>query len=239
MSGTARAEEIAKFDALADRWWDPRGPMAPLHAMNPLRCGWVAERLARRLGRQGEDLSGLRVLDVGCGAGLASEALARRGASVTGIDAAGAALEAARAHAARSGLEIDYRAARPEELTGEWDAVVSLEVIEHVAPEERPAFLGALARLTRPGGAVFLSTLNRTPRAFLMAKLGAEYVLRLLPRGTHDWKLFMTPAELGTGLREAGLRVEDIAGMSFDPLSRRWKATRDVGVNYILMAGRD
>lgn len=239
MSGTARAEEIAKFDALADRWWDPRGPMAPLHAMNPLRCGWVAERLARRLGRPGEDLSGLRVLDVGCGAGLASEALARRGASVTGIDAAGAALEAARAHAARSGLEIDYRAARPEELTGEWDAVVSLEVIEHVAPEERPAFLGALARLTRPGGAVFLSTLNRTPRAFLMAKLGAEYVLRLLPRGTHDWKLFMTPAELGAGLREAGLRVEDIAGMSFDPLSRRWKATRDVGVNYILMAGRD
>lgn len=239
MSGTARAEEIAKFDALADRWWDPRGPMAPLHAMNPLRCGWVAERLARRLGRQGEDLSGLRVLDVGCGAGLASEALARRGASVTGIDAAGAALEAARAHAVRSGLEIDYRAARPEELSGEWDAVVSLEVIEHVAPEERPAFLGALARLTRPGGAVFLSTLNRTPRAFLMAKLGAEYVLRLLPRGTHDWKLFMTPAELGAGLREAGLRVEDIAGMGFDPLSRRWKATWDVGVNYILMAGRD
>ncbi|AWV22907.1 2-octaprenyl-6-hydroxyphenol methylase [Roseomonas mucosa] len=239
MSGTARAEEIAKFDALADRWWDPRGPMAPLHAMNPLRCGWVAERLARRLGRPGEDLSGLRVLDVGCGAGLASEALARRGAAVTGIDAAGAALEAARAHAALSGLEIDYRAARPEEVSGEWDAVVSLEVIEHVAPEERPAFLGALARLTRPGGAVFLSTLNRTPRAFLMAKLGAEYVLRLLPRGTHDWKLFMTPAELGAGLREAGLRVEDISGMGFDPLSRRWRATRDVGVNYMLMAGKD
>lgn len=239
MSGTARAEEIAKFDALADRWWDPRGPMAPLHAMNPLRCGWVAERLARRLGRPGEDLSGLRVLDVGCGAGLASEALARRGAAVTGIDAAGAALEAARAHAALSGLEIDYRAARPEEVSGEWDAVVSLEVIEHVAPEERPAFLGALARLTRPGGAVFLSTLNRTPRAFLMAKLGAEYVLRMLPRGTHDWKLFMTPAELGAGLREAGLRVEDISGMGFDPLSRRWRATRDVGVNYMLMAGKD
>ena len=239
MSGTARAEEIAKFDALADRWWDPRGPMAPLHAMNPLRCGWVAERLARRFGRPGEDLSGLRVLDVGCGAGLASEALARRGAAVTGIDAAGAALEAARAHAALSGLEIDYRAARPEEVSGEWDAVVSLEVIEHVAPEERPAFLAALSRAVRPGGAVFLSTLNRTPRAFLMAKLGAEYVLRLLPRGTHDWKLFMTPAELGAGLREAGLRVEDISGMGFDPLSRRWRATRDVGVNYMLMAGKD
>ncbi|MHB0677594.1 bifunctional 2-polyprenyl-6-hydroxyphenol methylase/3-demethylubiquinol 3-O-methyltransferase UbiG, partial [Roseomonas mucosa] len=157
----------------------------------------------------------------------------------TGIDAAGAALEAARAHAALSGLEIDYRAARPEEVSGEWDAVVSLEVIEHVPPEERPAFLAALSRAVRPGGAVFLSTLNRTPRAFLMAKLGAEYVLRMLPRGTHDWKLFMTPAELGAGLREAGLRVEDISGMGFDPLSRRWRATRDVGVNYMLMAGKD
>ena len=150
MSGTARAEEIAKFDALADRWWDPRGPMAPLHAMNPLRCGWVAERLARRFGRPGEDLSGLRVLDVGCGAGLASEALARRGAAVTGIDAAGAALEAARAHAALSGLEIGYRAARPEEVSGEWDAVVSLALTctsSNPAARTAPTAFGPRARI--------------------------------------------------------------------------------------------
>ncbi|MBP0494727.1 bifunctional 2-polyprenyl-6-hydroxyphenol methylase/3-demethylubiquinol 3-O-methyltransferase UbiG [Roseomonas indoligenes] len=232
--GTVRASEVAKFDALAAEWWQPRGPMAPLHAMNPLRTGWIADRLAARHGRAGRDLSGLRVLDVGCGAGLASEALARFGAEVTGLDAAGAALSAARAHAKAGGLSIDYREGRPEDLSGTWDAVVSLEVIEHV--EERAEFLAALARVARPGGAVFLSTLNRTPRSFLIAKLGAEYVLRLLPRGTHDWKMFVTPAELGAGMRRAGMRVSDIAGMSFDPLSGQWRESRDLAVNYIAMA---
>ncbi|MFC0409482.1 bifunctional 2-polyprenyl-6-hydroxyphenol methylase/3-demethylubiquinol 3-O-methyltransferase UbiG [Roseomonas elaeocarpi] len=232
MSGTARPDEIRKFDALAARWWDPRGPMAPLHAMNPLRCGWIAERLA-----PGGDLSGLRILDVGCGAGLAAEALARRGAEVTAIDASVEALAVARQHAEGSGLPIDYRCAPPEALEGEWDAVVSLEVVEHV--DHRPDFLRALAARTRPGGAVFLSTLNRTPRSFVMAKLGAEYVFRLLARGTHDWRKFVSPAELGAELRQVGLRVTDIAGMSFSPIERRWKATRDVGINYILMARRD
>jgi len=228
--------EVAKFDALAARWWDPRGPMGALHAMNPLRTGWVARRLAALNGREGTDLTGLRLLDVGCGAGLAREAFARLGAVVTGLDAAGAALSAARAHAAAGGLSISYRDGRPEDLSGTWDAVVSLEVIEHV--EDRAAFLASLARLVRPGGATFLSTINRTARSFLLAKVGAEYVLRLLPRGTHDWRMFVTPAELGAGLRAAGLGVTDVAGMTLDPLSGRWRESRDMAVNYIVAATR-
>ena len=240
--GTRLDAEVAKFDSLAARWWDPNGPMKPLHRMNPLRTGWIAERLARSHGRdpaRPDALAGLRLLDVGCGAGLASEALARRGAAVTGLDAAGEALQAARAHAAAEGLDIAYREGLPEDLPeGEtYDAVIALEVIEHVA--DHAAFLAALARVVKPGGQVFLSTLNRTPRSFLMAKLGAEYLLRMLPVGTHDWRMFVTPGELGQGLRGAGLRVADIAGMTMEPLTGRWRATRDVGVNYLVMALRD
>jgi 2-polyprenyl-6-hydroxyphenyl methylase/3-demethylubiquinone-9 3-methyltransferase len=239
MQGTAVETEIRKFGALAARWWDPNGPMKPLHRMNGLRTGWIAARIARAQGRKGRDLTGITVLDVGCGAGLASEAFARMGARVTGIDAAGEALEVARQHAASGGLDIAYRDATPEALAAEgtrFDAVVALEVIEHV--EDRAAFLGALAALVKPGGQVFLSTLNRTARSFLMAKVGAEYVLRMLPVGTHDWRMFITPGELGTGLRRAGLRVTDIAGMSMDPLTGRWRESRDLGVNYILEARR-
>ena len=239
MTGTAVETEIRKFGALASRWWDPDGPMKPLHRMNPLRTGWIARRIAAAHGRAGTDLAGLTLLDVGCGAGLASEAFARMGATVTGLDAAGEALEAARDHAAVGGLDIAYRDGMPEALAAEgarFDAVVALEVIEHV--EDRDAFCAALAGLVKPGGQVFLSTLNRTARSFLMAKVGAEYVLRLLPVGTHDWRMFVTPGELGALLRQAGLSVRDLAGMTMDPLTGRWRESRDLGVNYLVEARR-
>ncbi|MES2710852.1 MAG: bifunctional 2-polyprenyl-6-hydroxyphenol methylase/3-demethylubiquinol 3-O-methyltransferase UbiG [Pseudomonadota bacterium] len=228
--GTARAEEVRKFGALAERWWDPRGPMAPLHAMNPLRTGWVAARAG--------GLAGKRVLDVGCGAGLASEAFARMGAEVVGMDAAPEALAAARPHAEAGGLTIDYREGGPEDLADgdRFDVVVALEVIEHV--EARAAFIAALARAVAPGGVLVMSTLNRTPRAFLMAKLGAEYLLRLLPVGTHDWRMFVTPGELGALLRREGFRVTDVAGMVMHPITREWRESRDLGVNYIIAARR-
>jgi len=229
-SGSADRAEVAKFDALAAEWWNPRGPMAPLHAMNPCRMGWVAERLG--------PLEGLRILDVGCGAGLASEWLARRGAIVTGIDAAGAALNAARAHAAAGGITVDYRGGTPESLeTDGFDAVLALEVIEHVPPAERPAFCASLARLVRPGGQVILSTLNRTRRSYLFAIVGAEQILRWLPAGTHDWKLFVTPAELGALLRGAGLAVTDVAGM-IPSLRSGFRIGRDTAVNYLMAARR-
>jgi 2-polyprenyl-6-hydroxyphenyl methylase/3-demethylubiquinone-9 3-methyltransferase len=240
-AGTALGAEVAKFDSLAAQWWNPDGPMKPLHRMNPLRINWIVERIARQHHRdpaREDALAGLRLLDVGCGAGLASEALARRGAVVTGLDAAGAALEAARLHARAEGLDIAYLEGRPEDMPAgqNYDAVIALEVIEHVA--ERDTFFAALARLVKPDGLVFLSTLNRTPRSFLMAKLGAEYLLRMLPIGTHDWKMFMAPSELGAGLRAAGLPVVDIAGMVRETLSGHWRTSRDVAVNYIVMARR-
>jgi 2-polyprenyl-6-hydroxyphenyl methylase/3-demethylubiquinone-9 3-methyltransferase len=224
--------EITRFDALARTWWDPDGPMRPLHRMNPARIGWIDARIRARFGA-----GGARVLDVGCGAGLAAEAFAQRGHVVLGIDAAGDAIAAARGHAEGRGLPLVYREATAEDVLAEgarFPVVTALEVIEHVAQPR--AFVLTLARLLEPGGLLFVSTLNRTPRAYVTAKLGAEYLLRLLPVGTHDWRRFVTPAELGGFARAAGLRLADIAGMVPAPARGGWRISRDVGVNYIAMA---
>ncbi|WP_239451653.1 bifunctional 2-polyprenyl-6-hydroxyphenol methylase/3-demethylubiquinol 3-O-methyltransferase UbiG [Elioraea rosea] len=232
---TVEAGEVARFDALADRWWDPSGPMRPLHRMNPLRTAWTITCA----GEAGIPWQGARLLDVGCGAGLASEEFARRGAAVTGIDAAPEAIAVARAHAAASGLAIEYRVAPPETLADEslaFDVVTALEVIEHVA--DRGAFLASLATLLRPGGLLVLSTINRTLRSLAVAKIGAEYVARLLPRGTHDWRRFVTPAELGRELRAAGFRPLKTAGMTMRLPSGAWVESRDLSVNYIAASVR-
>ena len=242
VDGTASAAEIAKFDRIAADWWDPEGPMAPLHRMHPTRMGWIIASLANAMRRDptvAQPLAGLRVLDVGCGAGLVSESLAIAGANVTGLDAAAEALAVARQHAEAGGLAIEYRDGTPEALLAEgslpFDVVTALEVVEHVT--DRTIFCHSLARLVRPGGLVVLSTLNRTVRSLLTAKLAAEYILRWLPAGTHDWRGFVRPAELGAECRAAGLHVRRIAGMGLAP-GGGWRITRDVGVNYILLAER-
>ena len=233
MASSVSSAEVAHFNALAAGWWDPGGPMRPLHRMNPARIGWIAERIARRF----PDPDGVRVLDIGCGAGLAAEALARRGYDVLGLDAAGETIAAAEAHAAGQGLRLAYRVGAPEMLAAEgsrFPVVTALEVIEHVA--DPAAFVRTLAALVQPGGLAFLSTLNRTARSFLSAKVGAEYLLRWLPVGTHDWRKFRSPEELGALLRQAGLRVTDVTGLAPDPLRGGWRCTRDTGVNYMLAA---
>lgn len=231
---SADAAEIARFDRLAGEWWNPAGPMRPLHRMNALRVGWIAGRIRRHF----QDHAGLSLLDVGCGAGLASEALAREGFSVLGLDPSSSLIAAAEAHAEGRGLSLRYRVGLPERLATEgvrFPVITALEVIEHVP--EPASFLAALALLLAPGGLLFLSTINRTLKSLLLAKLGAEYVLRLLPPGTHDWQRFIRPAEMERLLGGAGLRLADIAGMTFDPLLRTWRESRDLSVNYIVMAG--
>jgi 2-polyprenyl-6-hydroxyphenyl methylase / 3-demethylubiquinone-9 3-methyltransferase len=230
---TVSTVELARFDAMAARWWDPDGPMRALHRMNPARIGWIAERLEHRFhGR-----SGLSLLDVGCGGGIAAEALAARGFQVLGIDPAAAMIRVARAHAEHRGLPLIYRIATAEAVLAEgrrFPVVTALEVIEHVP--DAAAFLKVLGRLLEPGGVLFLSTLNRTARSFIAAKIGAEYLLRWLPVGTHDWRRFITPTELASGLRRAGLRLADVAGLSPDPLRGGWRVTADLSVNYLAAA---
>ncbi len=234
-AGSVEEAEIRRFDALAAEWWNPDGPMRPLHRMNPARVHWIAGRVRARVPR-----GAVRLLDVGCGAGLASEALARRGFDVLGIDASERAVQAARAHAAGQTLALTYGVGAPEDLLargeGGFGVVTALEVIEHVS--DPAAFVRTLAGLVQPGGLLFLSTLNRTARSFLAAKVGAEYLLRWLPVGTHDWRKFLSPNELAECLGGAGCRITDIAGLTPDPLRGGWRTGRDLAVNYIVEAER-
>jgi 2-polyprenyl-6-hydroxyphenyl methylase/3-demethylubiquinone-9 3-methyltransferase len=229
--GTLSSDEVARFDALAADWWAPNGPMAPLHKMNPLRAGWIEQRIRQRFAT---DLAG-EILDIGCGAGLLSEALAGRGFPVLGLDAAEAAIRAAEAHAAGRDLPLRYRAGRLEMLVEEearFPVVTALELIEHVPDPAR--FLGLLATVVAPRGLLFISTLNRTVRSLAAAKIGAEYIARLLPRGTHDWRQFLPPRRLSAFAVAAGLRPIASAGMSYDPWRRRWVESRDLSINYIM-----
>lgn len=218
--------EISKFDAAAPRWWDPEGEFRPLHDLNPARLDYIEARAG---------LAGRHVLDVGCGGGLLAEGMARRGARVTGIDLAPGALEVARLHALESGVAVDYRQIAAESLAdvepASFDLVTCLEMLEHVP--DPPAVVAALARLVRPGGDVVCSTINRSAKAFALAIVGAEYVLRLLPMGTHQYARLIRPSELARWARAAGLEVSDLAGLDYNPATRQARVSADTSVNYL------
>jgi 2-polyprenyl-6-hydroxyphenyl methylase/3-demethylubiquinone-9 3-methyltransferase len=235
---TVDAGEVAKFQAMAAEWWDPNGKFKPLHMLNPCRLDYITSQIAAEFDR---DLSGplpfegLRILDIGCGGGLLSEPMARLGAEVTGADAAAGNIPVAEVHAAQSGLEIDYRNTTAEALAeagAQFDVVLNMEVIEHVA--DPGAYLAACAALTRPGGLHICSTLNRNPKSYMLAILGAEHILGWLPKGTHEWSKFITPDELYALLAKAGLEPVDRKGFVFDPLAWSWQLSeRDLSVNYV------
>ena len=232
--------EVARFDRLAEQWWDVRGPMAALHKFNPARLAYIrdhaAEHFGRDIGRR-DSLADLRMLDIGCGGGILCEPLARLGASVVGIDPAANNIAVAQRHAAQAGLAIDYRAVTAETLAeaGEnFDIVLAMEVVEHVIDVGR--FVALAAALVKPGGLLFVATINRTMKSFALAIVGAEYVLRWLPRGTHQWEKFVTPDELESAIAASGLSLIDAAGVSYDLFADRWRQTADLDVNYMMVA---
>lgn len=219
--------ELQKFSELAHRWWDPRGEFRPLHDINPLRLEWIDERAA---------LAGKDVLDVGCGGGILAEAMAARGARVTGIDLSEKSLRVAELHRLESGAAVSYERAMAEDFAARhpaaFDVVTCMELLEHVP--QPASVVAACARLARPGGQVFFSTINRNPKAYLFAVIGAEYLLRLLPRGTHDYLRFIKPSELSRYARAAGLRPAELIGMTYNPIRQRYRLGRDSDVNYLL-----
>jgi 2-polyprenyl-6-hydroxyphenyl methylase / 3-demethylubiquinone-9 3-methyltransferase len=238
--GTVDPDEVARFAALADDWWDPHGRFRPLHQFNPVRLAFIRDRLARRFGRDiraKRPFEGLRLLDIGCGGGLVAEPMARLGASVVGLDATEKNIQVARLHAGRAGLAIDYRCAPAEALLDgpeRFDVILNLEVVEHVVALE--PFIAACGALLAPGGAMIVATLNRTAKAWALAIVGAEYVLGWLPRGTHRWAKFVRPAELAGALRRHGLTIAELTGVSYQPLSGEWALSRDLAVNYMVFA---
>ncbi|WP_372398036.1 bifunctional 2-polyprenyl-6-hydroxyphenol methylase/3-demethylubiquinol 3-O-methyltransferase UbiG [Azospirillum sp. HJ39] len=241
--GTVDPEDVARFSAIAAEWWDPAGKFKPLHRLNPLRLAYIRDSICKRLGRDPlapNPLAGLRVVDIGCGGGLLAEPMARMGASVVGVDASERNVHTAAAHAAGTGTEVDYRATTAEALaaSGEkFDVVLAMEVIEHVA--DVTLFVKSLSELLAPGGVLFLATLNRTPKSFALAIVGAEYILRWLPRGTHNWRQFLRPSELNAAVRAYGLGVRDLTGITYNPLSDEFRLNaRDLDVNYMGWAER-
>lgn len=240
---TIDADEVAKFGALAAEWWDPFGPFKPLHKFNPVRLGLIRDEICAHFGRDRfarRPLEGLRLLDIGCGGGLVAEPMARLGAEVTGIDAAERNVKTAMAHAAETKLDIDYRALTVEALAdsgaGPFDVVLNLEVVEHVADVD--LFLERSASLLAPGGLMGVATINRTVKSLLTAKIGAEYVLRWLPRGTHDWNKFLPPERVAGALEAAGLTVTRRAGLQYLPVLDGWRIGNDLDVNYMVFAAR-
>ncbi|HEY8594617.1 MAG TPA: bifunctional 2-polyprenyl-6-hydroxyphenol methylase/3-demethylubiquinol 3-O-methyltransferase UbiG [Devosiaceae bacterium] len=237
---TINPDEIGRFSAMADEWWDPAGKFKPLHKFNPVRLAYIREQAIAHFGRDGmarRPFEGLRLLDIGCGGGLLCEPMARLGAKVVGADASEKNIKIASLHAEQSGLDIDYRATTSEALAeaGEqFDIVLNMEVVEHVA--DVPLYLKSCADLVAPGGLMFVATINRTARAFALAIVGAEYVLRWLPRGTHTYEKFLTPDEIAAILSRNAMRIKDRCGVSYSPLSGEWRRSRDMGVNYMLLA---
>lgn len=237
------AEEIEKFSKIADEWWDPAGKFKPLHVFNPTRLNFIREQACAHFGLDSaakRPLEGLRLIDIGCGGGLVAEPMARLGADVTAIDGAQANVKTAQAHALKSQLDIDYRATTVEDLiaSGEpaFDIVLCLEVVEHVADVNQ--FLTDCAKLVAPGGLLIMATINRTPKAFALAIVGAEYILRWLPRGTHDYRKLVRPGEARAPLQAAGLTVDTPVGVTLNPLTGRWATSTDASVNYMLVGKR-
>ena len=236
-------EEVAKFSAMAAEWWDTKGKFKPLHKFNPIRLGFIRDTACEHFGLDNsvrKPLKGLRILDIGCGGGLVSEPMARLGADMTSVDASEANIKTAMTHADEAGVKIDYRVGTAEGLieagTEPFDVVLNLEVVEHVADPAQ--FLQDTASLVRPGGLMIASTINRTPKAFALAIVGAEYVLRWLPAGTHDFSKFLTPQEVRAPLEQAGLEADQPQGVSFNPLSDQWRLSSDDKVNYMVVARR-
>ena len=242
-SNSISEDEIARFAAIADDWWDPKGKFRPLHQLNPIRLQFIRDHLATHFGRHplhDKPLTGLKIIDIGCGGGLLSEPLCRMGADVTGIDAGSEAISVATHHAHQMGLSINYHNRAPESLAdekGHYDVAVNMEVVEHVA--NLGTFLSASSSLVRPGGAMVLSTINRSLKSLVLAKIGAEYILRWLPAGTHDWRKFRRPSEIANYIRPHGFGVRVLKGMHYNPVQDIWDLSNDLDVNYLMFATRN